>query len=123
MHTAALHAAAKDLQTSTYNLVRSFLLISRATPTTTASTYTVLIRGLLLRKQYRLASIFFIKLMRSGLPLDNPALAAGLRALTRNGQPHLTFQVLEKYTLGTATTPNNPHPQPIPLLSEPNWQT
>ena len=43
--------------------------------------------------------------MRSGLPLDNPALAAGLEALTRNGQPHLAFQVLEKYTIGTTTTP------------------
>jgi len=40
--------------------------------------------------------------MRSGLPLYNPALAAGLEALTRNGQPHLAFQ---KYTIGTTTTP------------------
>ena len=103
-HTAALHVAAKDFQTSTYNLIRSFLLISRAT-ITTAPTYTVLIRGLLLRKQYRLASIFFTKLMRSGLPLDNPALVAGLSSLTRNGQPHLAFQVLEKYTIGPTTTP------------------
>ena len=68
-----------------------------------APRYTVLIRGLLLRKQYRPASMFFTKLMKSGLPLDNPALAAGLEALTRNGQPHLAFQVLEKYTIGTTT--------------------
>lgn len=105
--TSALHVASKDLSTSTYHLIRSFLSI----PSPTTPTYTVLIQGLLLRNQFKKAEIFFHKLRKSGLVIDNPALTVGVEALTRNGNPHAAFQLFEKYALKPA---HHPHKTPSP---------
>ena len=93
--TAALNVAAKDLSTHTESLIRTFFDISNPT----IATYTVLIHGLVLRKNYYKAEIFWSKLVKqTGFQLDNHALTAGLQALTYNKKPHVAFQMLEKFT-------------------------
>lgn len=78
----------------------------------TTPTYTALMLGLLENECCKV----FHKLTKSGLPLDNAALAVRLRALTGNSRPHTAFQLLEKYATdtGMATTTtskihSNPH--------------
>ena len=62
--TAALHVAARDLRTSSHRLIRSFL---RMTMRPTVATHTVLIRGLLFRKAYTKAALFWLRLERECL--------------------------------------------------------
>jgi pentatricopeptide repeat protein len=59
--------------------------------------YTSLINGLVLRKRYDTACLFFaklIKLSQQNLHIDIPVLGAGINALTRAGKPHEAFQAL-----------------------------
>ena len=93
--TAALHVAAKDLSTSTGRLIQLFLKLKRPT----IATHTVLIRGLLFRKKFAIAEIFWSKLVKTGLGIDKEALTTGVQTLTRNGKPHEAFVLLEKYAL------------------------
>jgi len=74
---------------------RAFLLVSSlpSPAHTSQPTYTVMILDILL-KEYRKACIFFRKLTKSGLPLDNAALRAGL---TGSCSDDATFQVFEEY--------------------------
>ncbi|KAF8968810.1 hypothetical protein BDZ97DRAFT_1654536 [Flammula alnicola] len=94
--TAALHVAANDLSTSTHRLIQAFLKMS-AKPT--VATHTVLIRGLLFRKEFHKAEVFWTKLSKSSLVMDKEALTSGIQAFTRNGKPHVAFKLLEKYSL------------------------
>jgi hypothetical protein len=94
--TAALHVAAKDLSISSHRLLQLFF---KLTSRPTVATHTVLIRGLLFRKEFAKAEIFWSKLSKSGLAIDQEALTTGVQALTRNGKPDRAFQLLEKYTL------------------------
>ncbi|KAF8154189.1 hypothetical protein B0H34DRAFT_661422 [Crassisporium funariophilum] len=92
--TAALHVAAKDLSTTTHRLIQIFL---KLTARPTIATHTVLIRGLLFRKEFSKAEVFWSKLLKTGLAIDKEALTTGVQTLTRNGNPHAAFQLLEKY--------------------------
>ncbi|KAF8797545.1 hypothetical protein BYT27DRAFT_7247056 [Phlegmacium glaucopus] len=94
--TAALHVAAKDLTTSTHRLIRLFV---KLTSRPTIATHTVLIRGLLFRKEFARAEISWSRLLKTGLSIDKEALTTGVQALTRNGKPHAAFLLLEKYAL------------------------
>ena len=94
--TAALYVAAKDLSTSTHRLIQLFV---KLTSRPTVATYTVLIRGLLFRKEFSKAAIFWSKLLKTGLVIDQEALTTGVQTLTRNEKPHEAFLLLEKYTL------------------------
>lgn len=95
-HTAALYVAAKDLTTSTRRLIQLFV---KLTLRPTIATHTVLIRGLLFRKEFAKAAIFWSKLLKTGLVIDQEALITGVQALTRNGKPHEAFLLLEKFAL------------------------
>ncbi|KAF9481590.1 hypothetical protein BDN70DRAFT_517808 [Pholiota conissans] len=101
--TAALHVAANDLSTSTHKLIQAFLKMS-AKPT--IATHTVLIRGLLFRKQFQKAEVFWTKLAKSSLVMDKEALTAGVQTFIRNGKPHVAFQTLEKYSLKPGQEPH-----------------
>ncbi|KAJ7353213.1 hypothetical protein DFH08DRAFT_739055 [Mycena albidolilacea] len=95
--TAALSVAAQDTTVDAKSLIRLFM---RARPTTaefrpTAATHTVLIRGLLLRQEWELAYVYWTKLARSGTPIDEPALVAGLQAMTLSLRPAEAFTLLE----------------------------
>ena len=94
--TAALHVAAKDFTTSTRRLIQLFI---KLTSRPTIATHTVLIRGLLFRKEFVKAEIFWSKLLKTGLVIDQEALTTGVQTLTRNGKPHAAFLLLEKYAL------------------------
>ena len=94
--TAALYVAARDLSTSTHRLIQLFVkMVSRPT----IVTYTVFIRGLLFRKEFAKAGIFWSKLLKTGLVIDQEALTTGVQTLTRNEKPHEAFLLLEKYAL------------------------
>ncbi|KAJ7630034.1 hypothetical protein DFH06DRAFT_1224708 [Mycena polygramma] len=97
--SAALSVSVKDFSVNARSLIRLFM---RARPKTadfhaTAATYTIIIRGLLLRREWELAYLYWIKLARSGLPIDGPALAAGLQATTLSRRPAEGFTLLELY--------------------------
>jgi len=105
--TAALHVAANDLSTSAQRLINIFLHLNTKP---TVATYTVLVRGLLFRKEFQKAEIFWSKLAKSGFTIDRQALTCGLQALTRNGSPYAAFQLLEKYSWKPGEDPTTPHP-------------
>ena len=94
--TAALYVAAKDLSTSAHRLIQLF---NKLNLRPTIATHTVLIRGLLFRKEFVKAGIFWSKLLKTGLVIDQEALTTGVQTLTRNGKPHEAFLLLEKYAL------------------------
>ncbi|KDR78316.1 hypothetical protein GALMADRAFT_278574 [Galerina marginata CBS 339.88] len=118
--TAAFHVAAKDLSTPTSRLIQIFLTL-RVKPTIV--THTILIRGLLLRNEFRKAEIFWSKLSKqSDMIIDKEALTAGIQAYTRNEKPHEAFQLLEKYSLKpgqdlTASQIKDPPPVEITAIS------
>ncbi|KAJ6578842.1 hypothetical protein DFH09DRAFT_1449116 [Mycena vulgaris] len=94
---AALSVAERDQTVDAQNLMRLF---KRARPTTsefraTVATHTILIRGLLFRREWELAFIYWTRLARSGLTIDGVALAAGLQAATLSGRPAEAFALLE----------------------------
>ena len=94
--TAALYVAAKDLTTPTRRLIELFV---KLTARPTIATHTVLIRGLLYRREFSKAAVFWSKLLKTGLVIDQEALTTGVQTLTRNEKPHEAFLLLEKYTL------------------------
>ncbi|KAF8192726.1 hypothetical protein K438DRAFT_855441 [Mycena galopus ATCC 62051] len=97
--TAALSVAAHDTAIDAKSLVR---LLMRTRPPTAEFrsglvSHTVLIRGLLLRREWELAYTYWTKLARSGMRLDEHALAAGLQATTLSQRPAEAFALLEAY--------------------------
>ncbi|KAJ7270688.1 hypothetical protein B0H12DRAFT_1216037 [Mycena haematopus] len=97
--TSALSVAVHDTAVDAKNLIRLFM---RTRPTTaefrpTAVTHTALIHGLLLRREWELAYVYWTKLTRSGLPIDEQALAAGLQTTTLSLRPAEAFTLLEMY--------------------------
>ncbi|PPQ65034.1 hypothetical protein CVT24_008183 [Panaeolus cyanescens] len=122
--TAALHVAAKDLSVPTRRLIKLFMEIrDRAPPPNTDptqpptfskdaptfATYTVLIRGLLLRRQFDKAAQFWARYLKTGMKIDEQILAVGLVALTRSGKPEEAFMTLEKFC-----SPRKEAPPPYP---------
>lgn len=102
--TAAFSVASRDMQVSTKTLVTIFRSAYKSkarkgrTPfRPTVVTYTILIQGLLRRRAIRLAELYWRRLLRSGLRLNPPALAAGLKTLVQAGRPHKAFALLEQF--------------------------
>ncbi|KAJ7701508.1 hypothetical protein B0H17DRAFT_924330 [Mycena rosella] len=106
--TAALSVAAHDRTVDAKSLLRLF---RRTRPPAaefraTAASRTVLIRGLLLRREWELAYTVWTRLATSGLPIDEPALAAGLQAATLARRPAEAFALLEKYAARPGALPS-----------------
>jgi pentatricopeptide repeat protein len=97
--TTALNVTARDVSVNKRNLIKAFgqahTRFSAIRPT--VATYTILIRGLLLRRNFDKAEQYLRKLLRTGLMIDKEALSVGLQTLTRVGKPHQAFAMLEKY--------------------------
>jgi hypothetical protein len=102
--TAALHVAAKDLTTHTHQLMKLFV---RLPSRPSIATHTVFIRGLLFRKEFSKAAIFWSRLLKTGLVIDQHALTTGVQTLTRNEKPHEAFLLLEKYALKPSDNVDN----------------
>ncbi|TFK72381.1 hypothetical protein BDN72DRAFT_335398 [Pluteus cervinus] len=99
-YSAMLTVVARDRASSPKNLLKLFnRLLDSDNPALqpTVATYTIIIRGLYLRKSRKQAAIVWRKLLKSGLPLDGEALSIGLKVLTRLNKPHEAFAALEKY--------------------------
>ncbi|KAF8873750.1 hypothetical protein CPB85DRAFT_1398935 [Mucidula mucida] len=60
--------------------------------------YTILIRALLLRKQYGLARMYWHRFASMGFVLDPKALSVGLKLFSEMDQPHKAFNLLEVYS-------------------------
>ncbi|KAJ7222376.1 hypothetical protein GGX14DRAFT_663496 [Mycena pura] len=119
--SAALSVAAHDLTVDAKSLIRLFM---RARPKTsefraTATTHTILIRGLLLREEWQLAYVYWTKLARSGLPIDNIALATGVRATTLNGRPDEAFALLEAHAARADAQLSVPYRLRVPVKITP----
>ncbi|KAJ6554529.1 hypothetical protein B0H19DRAFT_873069, partial [Mycena capillaripes] len=115
--SAALSVSMHDLTINAKSLIRLFM---RARPKTaefhaTAATHTILIRGLLLRREWELAYVYWTKLARSGLPIDEPALAAGLQATTLSRRPAEAFTLLELYAARADAKLSSPYRLRQPL--------
>lgn len=97
-YTAALSVAARDHSITDTGLINFFERIEASTSgiSPTAVTHTILIRGLLRRKSPKTID-YWNKFYTSGLPLDKHSLSLGLQVLTRDGQPHEAFALLEKF--------------------------
>ncbi|KAH9476885.1 hypothetical protein JR316_0010801 [Psilocybe cubensis] len=110
--SSALNIASKDSTVTINRFIKIFLSL----PTKpTIVTYTILIRGLLARRAYPQAEIWWQKLVKqSTITMDAYALVAGVQALIRNGKPHEAFMYLEKY----AKKPPGYHRQVSPSVSE-----
>ncbi|KAF9468297.1 hypothetical protein BDZ94DRAFT_777866 [Collybia nuda] len=113
--TAALTVAVRDRSKSGASLIAMFEQ-AQSRPCSirlTVASYTVLIRGLLVRESSR-AVEYWKALEATGLPIDRAALSVGLRALTSGGSPHKAFQTLQKYA-----APNGHIPEGIYQLRQP----
>ena len=134
--SASLHVLSKDLSVPAQKLIETFLLLTSSLPNPPLlPLYTSLINGLVLRKRYHTARVFFTKLIKliksrstttttttsePAIQMDLPSLAAGINALTRSGKPHEAFQVLESYyppLLLASSSLVNPSSLTIPLLT------
>ncbi|KII90134.1 hypothetical protein PLICRDRAFT_108304 [Plicaturopsis crispa FD-325 SS-3] len=95
--TTTLAAAARDKRTSSRQLIRLLQQVRNTTRTfrPTVATYTVVLRGLIYRKDLEGAETIWRQLREDGLPLDDKGLTVGLQVLTRIGKPHLAFILLE----------------------------
>ncbi|KAJ7146138.1 hypothetical protein C8R44DRAFT_8287 [Mycena epipterygia] len=116
--STALSVAARDLSVDTRTLIR---LYERTRPQiiefrTTAASHTILIRGLLRRREWEVAYIHWTKLSRTGLPIDNAALVVGLQAATLSGRPAEAFTLLEVYAARTDTPLSSPYRVFRPLV-------
>ncbi|KAJ3564338.1 hypothetical protein NP233_g8362 [Leucocoprinus birnbaumii] len=69
----------------------------------TVVTYTILIHGLMQRKDYVNAVSYWYKLLKTGLAIDSEALTTGVVAITRLGRPYDAFMLLETYGLKPST--------------------
>jgi pentatricopeptide repeat protein len=115
--TTVLAVASRDKKVSSATLKQ--LLESARSRTTafrpTVATYTVLMRGLLYRGDCAGAEDVWESLIRDGLVLDRKALTVGLQVLTRVGDPHKAFGVLEFF----AAKPDARGVVPLQLQSRP----
>ena len=99
-YTATLHVLCNDPKIPTRSLIAFFLRI----PNPTTASYTILLRGLIRRKEWIKGEIWwgrFLKAMKQnegeGLKMDRQVLITGCRLLIRSGKPHSAFQLLETY--------------------------
>ncbi|KIY44903.1 hypothetical protein FISHEDRAFT_21917, partial [Fistulina hepatica ATCC 64428] len=119
-YTTALAAATRDHTIGERALTMIHRSAIRKNPTLreTIVTKTVFIRGLLRRRAFASAAKEFRRLTRSGLQLDGQALAVGLQALTRNGEPHRALALLERHcSSANAALPAKYRTQPPLQLS------
>ncbi|TFK99861.1 hypothetical protein BDV98DRAFT_570312 [Pterulicium gracile] len=99
--THALHHSVRDMSMSVRRFMRLFhkhvgrTSIHRIQPST--ATYTVVMRGLVIRNVPRLALRYWKLLLQSGLPMDSRALTAGIQALVLSGEPHTAIATLEAF--------------------------
>ena len=95
---------ALDMSVTSRHLVQLFHEASK-NPTfrPTVATYTILIRGLIRRKEYQQAVYIWDSFVGAGLRVDRKALGAGVHALTLAGEPLRALTALESY----AATPIN----------------
>ena len=103
--TAAFATAARRWKTSSKDLIRLFDEMFKITlfrPTVVS--YTVLLRGLIMRRSYDEAAHVWDRLIAERLILDRKALGAGVKALTLANQPLKAFNVLETFC---ATPPSS----------------
>jgi hypothetical protein len=119
--SAALSVSIQDISVDAKSLIRLFM---RTRPKTadfraTVTTHTILIRGLLLRREWELAYVYWTKLTRSGVPIDEAALAAGLQATTLSRRPAEAFTLLEMYSARADTTLPAQYRLPRPLKVTP----
>ena len=122
--SASFHVLSKDLSIPSQELVQTFLRITSSLPNPPlVPLYTSLINGLILRKRYNRACVFFnklLKLIRNSplIQIDIPSLSAGINALTRAGHPHHAFQLLEShYPHLLLSNPSSYHNPILPLLT------
>ncbi|KAJ7057995.1 hypothetical protein C8F01DRAFT_1149092 [Mycena amicta] len=96
---AAFSVGVTDPKISQRRLVRIFnkLRPPYAEFLATAATHKLLLRGLLLRKEWQLAYDHWLLFLRTGQPLSEGLFAAGLRATTLSGRAHETIALLELY--------------------------
>ncbi|KAF5353405.1 hypothetical protein D9756_008005 [Leucocoprinus leucothites] len=102
--TAALRVAARDTKCSSPHLQKIFARAPGGRPTIV--TYTVLMRGLLLRGDVVNAVAYWRKLIQSGVTIDSEALATGVVAMTRLGKPYDAFMLLESHA-ARSSEPNS----------------
>lgn len=96
--TTAFSIAARQWKTSSEQLIRLFNASTRMVHfRPTVATYTVLIRGLIMRRSYADAANAWDRLLAERLVLDRQALGAGVKALTLSVQPLRAFRVLETF--------------------------
>lgn len=101
--TAVLHVAAKDTTISAAQLIDVFNSLPE---NPTIATHTVLLKGFMIRKDFKKAYIFWSKIIKqSKLKVDEEALAMGVYAQTRYQRPHEAFQLLEKYAVKPGEEP------------------
>jgi hypothetical protein len=98
--TTALAVAARDSSITGATLLKMFKLAQRRINafTPTVATYTVVVRGLLHRRQPRAYIKWFYRLL-ARFRLDQKALTIGLQALTRGKRPHEAFALLEGHAV------------------------
>jgi pentatricopeptide repeat protein len=109
--TMAFSSAARQWKTSSEQLIRLFnrtFEIAHFRPT--VATYTVLLRGLIMRRSYYDAADVWDRFLAERLVLDRKALGAGVKALTLAEQPLRAFDVLETFGARPGTAPaSNAH--------------
>ncbi|KIM90001.1 hypothetical protein PILCRDRAFT_812796 [Piloderma croceum F 1598] len=118
--TAAFSVAARQWKTSSKVLIHLFDEMGKvALFRPTVATYTVLLRGLIMRRDYDDAERIWDRLIANRLALDRKALGAGVKALTLAGKPMKAFRVLEEFCVKPGNPPasnaavrQNPHPWP-----------
>jgi pentatricopeptide repeat protein len=114
--TAALCVAVRDLKCTSRQLLKIFARAPGGRPT--VATFTILIRGLLLRGDTVNAVTYWRKLLKSGVTIDSEALATGVVALTRAGQPYDAFMLLQRYGI-RPPNPSSPSLHSHHLLRKP----
>ncbi|KAG6868771.1 hypothetical protein C0993_010698, partial [Termitomyces sp. T159_Od127] len=96
--TAALSSLATDRKATGKALVALFEKIrARRNIEPNEVTYTVLLRALYERRELDLALKYWNEYYKSGLSMDRKSLGVGMRVLTRSGQPHAAFGMLQQW--------------------------
>jgi len=122
--TAAFTVMSRNKRIAATTLVKVFNTVRQQQTTKalgpslrlTSATYSVLIQGLLARKQLGRAVFYTYELLSSGLPIDGVALRICLQTLTLRGRPHEAFLLLEKHAARTdAPTPSTTYRIQRPL--------
>ncbi|KAF8918194.1 hypothetical protein CPB85DRAFT_1282915, partial [Mucidula mucida] len=93
-NAAFASAAASHGQVSAASLISSFTK-AKKNMRMSVYNYTILIRALLLRKQYGLARMYWHRFASMGFILDAKALSVGLKLFAEMDQPHKAFNLLE----------------------------